>query len=108
MKRWRRVYRAWLGAPVFSPRAFLVRAFLIAAAYGLSELAGLREYTSFLSGTSANPELSTRTASLLGVLHLLLYVGFIVVVPILVLAAGLLAGWGRCEGARTPQGSSKH
>jgi hypothetical protein len=86
--------RLWK-ADTFSPMGFVFRALLIAALYGTSELLGLREYTTFLSGTSANVNMSWQTASLLGVIHLLLHVGFILLVPVLLIAAGLLAAWNR-------------
>ena len=63
--------------------------------YGISELCGLREYTSFLSGTSANPDMSWETAAILGLIHLLLYVAFILLVPVSLIAAGLLMVWNR-------------
>jgi hypothetical protein len=81
-------------ADSFSPGAFVFRALLITVFYCASELAGLREYTTFLSGTSANTDISWQTAAMLGVAHLLLYVAFILLVPISLLTAGLLAGWG--------------
>jgi hypothetical protein len=85
-------------APTFSPAGFLLRAILITMLYCASELLGLREYTTFLSGTSGNVNLGWRTASLLGLIHLLLYVGFILLVPILLITAGLLAVWKRRKG----------
>lgn len=94
--------RLWK-AKAFSPEGFMLRAMLIAALFGASELLGLREYTTFLSGTSADINLTWRTASLLGLVHLLLYVGFILLVPILLIAAGLLAAWGHCK--RQPDAS---
>jgi hypothetical protein len=39
----------------FSPKAFIVRAVVFAALYGISRMAGLQEYTTFLSGTSLEP-----------------------------------------------------
>ncbi len=78
-------------AETFSPTAFLLRAIAIAALFGISELLGLREYTTFLSGTVANVNLSWQTASLLGLIHLLLYLGLILLVPISLITAGLLA-----------------
>ena len=68
---------------------------MITVLFCASELLGLREYTTFLSGTSANVNLSWHMASLLGLIHLLLYVAFILLVPILLIAAGLLAAWNR-------------
>ena len=44
--------RVWK-ADAFSPAAFVARAVIVAVLFCISELAGLREYTTFLSGTSA-------------------------------------------------------
>ena len=87
----RRVHQA--GA--FSPTAFVMRAVITTAFFGVSEILGLKEYTTFLSGTSANLNVSWQTASILGMVHLLLYVGFILLVPISLITAGLLWGWKR-------------
>ena len=95
---------AWLRrlwqAETFSPTAFVVRAIVVAILFCISELVGLREYTTFLSGTSANVNLGWQMASALGLIHLLLYVGFILLVPISLITAGLLAAWARWEGRR--------
>ena len=88
----RSLRRLWK-APSFSPAGFLLRAVVITVLFCASELLGLREYTPFLSGTSGNVNLSWQMASLLGLIHLLLYVGFILLVPILLITAGLLAAW---------------
>ncbi len=84
--------RVWK-ADAFSPTAFVARAIIIAACYFLSELVGLREYTTFLSGTSANLNMSWQTAATLGLIHLLLYVAFILLVPVSLITAGLLLLW---------------
>jgi hypothetical protein len=89
--------RLWK-AGAFSPAGLVLRAILITVLLCVSELLGLREYTTFLSGTSANVNLSWHTASLLGLIHLLLYVAFILLVPILLIAAALLAAWTRWKG----------
>jgi len=88
-------------AEIFSPAALVLRAILIAMLFCASELLGLREYTTFLSGTSGNVNLSWNTTSLLGLIHLLLYVAFILLVPILLITAGLLAAWNRWNSRRT-------
>ncbi len=80
-------------ADAFSPIAFVARATVIAVCYCISELAGLREYTTFLSGTSANLNVSWQTAATLGLIHLLLYVAFILLVPVSLITAGLLLIW---------------
>jgi hypothetical protein len=82
-------------AEIFSPAGLVVRAITITVLFCASELLGLREYTTFLSGTSANVNLAWHTASILGLIHLLLYVGFILLVPILLITAGLVATWNR-------------
>ncbi len=64
-------------ADAFSPTAFVVRAIIIAVLFCVSELLGLREYTTFLSGASANLNVSWQTAVTLGLVHLLLYLAFI-------------------------------
>jgi hypothetical protein len=63
-------------------RACLATALAIAAAFGAAHLAGLREHTALLSGTSA-------ASPALGVGYALLYFAFVVVAPILALAAGI-------------------
>jgi hypothetical protein len=82
-------------AETFSPAAFLGRAAVISLLYAVSCIAGLQEYTAFLSGTSANLNLSWQTAALLGLIHLLLHIAFILLVPISLITAGLLVAWNR-------------
>jgi hypothetical protein len=84
--------RVWK-ADAFSPTAFVARAVIIAVCYGVSELAGLREYTTFLTGTSANLNVTWQTAATFGLIHLLLYVAFILLVPVSLITAGLLLLW---------------
>jgi hypothetical protein len=99
----RRLWRA----DAFSPGAFVLRAAILAALYAVSRIAGLQEYTTFLSGTSPNVHLSWQTASAIGLIHLLLYFAFILMVPILLITAGLLAAWnGISSRSAKPQGRS--
>lgn len=89
------ILRAAWSAPLFSPAGLLVRAALIALAHAVCELSGLREYTTFLSGTK---QTGWNTTVLLGLTYLLCYHAFVVVAPILAIASGLLAGierWSR-------------
>lgn len=76
-------------APLFSPAGLLARAVLISLAYVACELSGLREYTTFLSGTR---QAGWNTTVLLGLTYLLCYHAFVVLAPILAIASGLLAG----------------
>jgi hypothetical protein len=84
----------WRAEP-FTPKSLVRRAVVVAVLFALSQAIGLREYTTFLSGTSANLHLKWQVAAILGCIHLLLYVGFILLVPIWLIAAGLLACYRR-------------
>ena len=83
------LWRLWQ-AGAFSATAFLVRAVILTLLFGVSQLFGLKEYTTFLSGTSANLDVSWQTAATFGLIHLLLYVGFILVVPVFLITASML------------------
>jgi hypothetical protein len=99
--------RLWK-AEAFSPSAFLVRAAILAALDAVSRIAGLQEYTTFVSGTSPNVNLSWHTASTLGLIHLLLHFAFILLVPILLITAGLLAAWNRWKPQCEVSGRDSH
>lgn len=86
----------WLGflrGPAFSPHGLLTRAVIITLAYLVAHCAGLREYTTIISGTSPTGVPNQAFPALLGILYVLLYMGFVVVVPILIIAALFFAGW---------------
>ncbi len=76
-----------------SPKDFVVRAALLVVLFVIAHVAGLREYTSFLSGTAGSLEVSWRWGAFLGLCYLALYLAVVILVPILLLAATLLAGW---------------
>jgi hypothetical protein len=92
--------RLWK-AEAFSPMFFIVRAAMLTVFYVVASVAGLREYATFLSGTSPNVNMSWQTASALGLVYILLYFAFILLVPILLIAAGLLAAWNRWKPKRS-------
>jgi hypothetical protein len=74
-----------------SPRSLLVAAATIAIAFGLSHLAGLRDYAGFLSGSAPAGMRGGDLPASLGVLYVILYFLCVVVAPILALGAGILA-----------------
>ena len=78
-----------LRSPFCSPLGLLARAVLIVLLYGLCELAGLRECTTFFSGTPAANLGWVVTASL-GLAYTLVYLAFVLIAPILLLASALL------------------
>ena len=81
---------AWLRAPMFSPRGFVVRALLLALAHGVLTLLGLRRCMSMLALTVPDG-MSSSVAGAGCVLYLLSYLGFVLVVPTVLLAAALWA-----------------
>jgi hypothetical protein len=87
--------KEWIHAEFLSPRWLLLRAALIAFGFGLCELAGLREHTTFLSGTVASMENAGHASVLGGVTYIVAYLGAVVLAPILLIAAALLALWNR-------------
>jgi len=91
---------------MFTPEGFVFRALLVAVLYGISCVLGFAEYTAFLSGTSPGGNISWETAALLGLIHLLLHVGFILFVPISLITGGLLAVWGRWKFRRDQSNSN--
>jgi hypothetical protein len=87
--------RPWWAADSFSPRDFVRHAGLIFVVFVVAHLCGLREYTSVLNGTTGSIDMNPQTAALLGVLYVLIYLGTILGVPMLLIAAGLMTIWGK-------------
>ena len=82
--------RKWIRAPLFSPEGFVVWAAVLSAGFGICHAAGLREYTSAISLTF--PEgVTPQTAAALGMAYLVMYFIFVLVVPVLLLGAGVFA-----------------
>ena len=72
---------------------------MIALAYLVIHFCGLRDYTSVLNGTTGSLNVSWGTAAALGVTYVLSWLAFILLVPILLIAAALLVLWKRfCVG----------
>jgi hypothetical protein len=71
-----------------SPRAFLAVAAALSVSFLMCHLLGWRQHVSFLSGTM--PAESNQEV-LMGLVYCATYFGFVLVVPILVVAAGLFA-----------------
>ena len=80
-------------ADFLSPKDFLRHAVLIVLAFGVAHALGLREYTSFLNGTTGSIELGYELSALLGLIYLSLYFATVLLVPILILAALLTSFW---------------
>jgi phosphotransferase system glucose/maltose/N-acetylglucosamine-specific IIC component len=89
MKLRRQLLSCWR-ADFFSPRGFLIRALLIAAAFAVVQLAGWRDHTSVLAGTVGPSSAGRETSAILGVAYLAAYMAFVIVTPVLLLAAAIL------------------
>lgn len=76
-------------AEFLTPKDFLLRAAVIGVFFLVAHLAGLREYTSFLSGTVPSPDMGWQRAAFFGLVYLILYFTFVLLVPILLIAAFL-------------------
>jgi hypothetical protein len=94
---------------IASPRHLLEWAAMLAALFVVVQLAELREFTSVLNGTIGSTTLSWQSASFLGAAYIFVYLGFVLGVPILILAAGILKLWQRkffTEGNEENKGTS--
>jgi hypothetical protein len=91
---WHRLAALW-HADLFSPKDFVRRAVVVAVIFLTVHLAGLREYTCILNGTSGSVALGRGMSAFLGLAYVFAYLGFVLLVPILLLAAAMLVGWNR-------------
>jgi hypothetical protein len=91
-----------LRAEFLSPKDLLRHAVLIGVLFAVAHLAGLREFTTIVSGTLASPSLGVGVCALLGVGYMALYFGAVVLAPILLIAAGLLFAWEKVRGSSRP------
>jgi len=95
-----RQLRSLWSAEFLSPKDFLRRAVLISVVFLICQLTGLREFTSVLCGTAGSTELSWKTSAILGATYIVLYLAFVLMVPILVIAALMLSVWKRTRQRR--------
>ena len=82
-------------AEFLSARDLLQRALGISVLFLLAHLAGLREFTSVLNGTVGSVAAGWKLSSFLALVYILLYLAFVILVPVLVLAAMILTVWRR-------------
>jgi hypothetical protein len=82
-------------AEFLSPKDMIQRAAAISGLFLLVHLAGFREYTGILNGTIGSLALSWNLSAFLAVFYIVLYLAFVILVPVLVLAAVILMVWQR-------------
>jgi hypothetical protein len=78
-----------------SPRDMLQRAAAICGLFLLVHLAGFREYTGILNGTIGSLALGWNLSAFLAGVYIMVYLAFVVLVPVLVLGAAILTVWQR-------------
>jgi len=78
-------------AEFLSARDLLQRAAAVSVLFLLAHLAGLREFTSALNGTTGSAAVDAKLGAFLAAVYILLYLAFVILVPVLVLAAAILA-----------------
>ncbi len=83
-------------AEFLSPKDLLQRAGVIGLLFLVAHLAGLREFTSVLNGTVGSVAVNVKLGTFLAAVYILLYLAFVILVPVLVLAAAMLTVWQRC------------
>ena len=89
-------------AEFLSARDMLQRAAVISVIFLVAHLAGFREYTGILNGTIGSLTLGWNLSAFLAVIYILFYLAFVVLVPVLVLAAILLTAWQRFRRKSSP------
>ncbi|HOT29931.1 MAG TPA: hypothetical protein PLU72_17275 [Candidatus Ozemobacteraceae bacterium] len=94
MSIWNRLTSSFSGAPFFSPRGFLDRALMLFLLFAICHLAGLREYTCIISGTSPTGDPADTAASMLGIAYFATYSLALLAAPVFVIAAALLKLFG--------------
>jgi hypothetical protein len=82
-------------AEFLSARDMLQRAVAISGVYLLLQLAGFREFTGILNGTIGSLALGWNLSAFLAVIYIVFYLAFVLLVPMLVLAAVILTVWQR-------------
>jgi hypothetical protein len=82
-------------AKFFSPKDFVRRAFVLTLLFALAHVLGLKEFTSVLTSTTGSVALGWTTSALLGLTYVLLYLGFVLLVPIFLLTAAILFVWSK-------------
>jgi hypothetical protein len=78
-------------AGVFSPHGLVLRAGLVVLFFAVCELGGMRDHTTFLSGTPTEAGGGGSTPVVLGIIYLAAYLAFVLLAPVLLLAAAMLA-----------------
>ena len=95
----RNILKEWVmfqRAEFLSAKDLLQRAIAISGLFLTVHLAGFREFTGVLNGTIGSLTLGWNLSAFLAVIYIVFYLAFVVLVPVLVLAAGILMVGQKC------------
>ena len=90
MKKFWKKWAIFQQAEFLSAKDLLERAVVISVLFLAVHLAGFREFTGVLNGTIGSLTLGWKLSAFLAVLYIVFYLAFVTLVPVLVLAAGIL------------------
>ncbi|MGA9452363.1 MAG: hypothetical protein WBW41_13585 [Verrucomicrobiia bacterium] len=85
-------------AEFLSANDLLQRAGAMSVLFLAVHLAGFREFTGVLNGTIGSLTLGWNLSAFLAVVYILLYLAFVILVPVLIIAAIILTIWQRFFG----------
>jgi hypothetical protein len=77
-------------AEFLSPKDMIQRAVAICGLFLVVHLAGFQEYTGILNGTIGSLDLGWKLSTFLAIIYIMVYLAFVLLVPVLVLAAAIL------------------
>lgn len=91
-------------AEFLSAKDMIQRAVAICGLFLVVHLAGFREYTGILNGTIGSLDLGWKLSTFLAIIYIVVYLAFVLLVPVLVLAAAILMVWRRlCQNCKSTQ-----
>jgi hypothetical protein len=103
VRRTGRKFLQVLKSPTCSPTGFLAWAGVFSLAHLISRILGLREYVSILCGTSPSGDPADSVSIVAGMVYVMLYFIFVIGVPILILASGIMkVAMDRMAGRKRP------
>ncbi len=76
-----------------SPGYLLEWAAFLTILFGIAHIFGLREFTSVLANTIGSTALGWKMSAYFGIVYIFVYLSFVLVVPVLILAALILKLW---------------
>jgi hypothetical protein len=82
-------------AEFLSAKDMIQRAAAITGLFLVMHFAGFREFTGILNGTIGSLALGWGFSTFLAVFYIVLYLAFVILVPVLLLAAAILKVWQR-------------